>query len=141
MAVHDLEEATALFVGLLGATAGDVQLVERYAMRYRMCRVGKVDFELMEPTGDGGVIADFLARRGPGLHHVAFAVDDVSAGMERLAAKGVRFVDELPVELRLTGEDFAGRRFDGDVKLAFAHPRSLLGVLVEFIEYPAGYGL
>ena len=139
MAVRDLEQATALLVDLLGASAGEVHVVERYAMRYRMCRVGKVDFELMEPIGDSGVIADFLARRGPGLHHVAFAVDDVSAGMERLAAKGVRFVDELPVELRLAGEDFAGRRFDGDAKLAFAHPSSLLGVLVEFIEYPPGY--
>jgi len=139
VAVEDLDAATRLFVDLLGADAGDVHLVERYAMRYRMCRVGKIDFELMEPTGDSGVIADFLSRRGPGLHHVAFAVDDVEAGMGELGARGVRFVDELPVELRLAGEDFAGRRFDGDVKLAFAHPGSMLGVLFEFIEYPAGY--
>ncbi len=139
MAVRDLEEATALLVDLLGASAGEVHEVERYRMRYRMCRIGKIDFELMEPTGDSGVIAEFLDRHGPGLHHVAFAVDDVSAGMEQLVAKGVRFVDELPVELRLAGEDFAGRRFDGDAKLAFVHPRSLLGVLFEFVEYPPGY--
>lgn len=108
-------------------------------MRYRMCRLGKVDFELMEPTAETGVIAEFLERRGPGLHHVAFAVDDVESGMRSLAARGVRFVEELPVRLRLAGEDFAGRRFDDEVKLTFAHPRSTLGVLLEFIEYPAGY--
>jgi methylmalonyl-CoA/ethylmalonyl-CoA epimerase len=139
VAVPDLDEATQLLVELLGADAGEVHEVERYAMRYRMCRVGKVDFELMEPTGESGVIADFLRKRGPGLHHVAFAVDNVGAGMAALGARGVRFVEELPVELRLAGQDFAGRCFDGEVKLTFAHPRSMLGVLFEFIEYPPGY--
>jgi len=51
----------------------------------------------------------------------------------------VRFVEEVPFELRLEGVDFAGRPFDADVKITFAHPASFLGVLFEFIEYPAGY--
>lgn len=139
VAVHDLDEATRLFVDLLGATSEPVRHVPRYQMRYRMCRLGKVDFELMEPTGKEGVIADFLEQRGPGLHHVAFAVDDVTAGREALAEKGVRFVEELPFELRLAGTDFAGRAFDDECRITFAHPRSLLGVLFEFIEYPKGY--
>lgn len=139
VAVHDLEAATRMFVDLFGATASDVYTVERYQMRYRMCRVGKVDFELMEPTGTSGVIADFLAKRGQGLHHIAFAVDDVAAGMENLRAKGVSFVDEAPVPVHLEGEDFAGRSFKGDVKLAFSNPRSVLGILFEFLEYPPGY--
>jgi len=139
VAVSDLEEATRLFVDMLGATAEPVQVVERYQMRYCMCRLGKVDFELMEPLEDQGVIADFLRKRGPGLHHVAFAVKDVEKGARDLAKKGVRFVEELPFALRLDGVDFAGRRFDADVKITFAHPASFLGVLFEFIEYPADY--
>jgi len=98
-----------------------------------------VDFELMEPTGEHGVIADFLRKRGPGLHHVAFAVRDVEGGAKRLAGKGVRFVEEAPFALRLAGVDFAGRAFDADAKITFAHPASLLGVLFEFIEYPDGH--
>ena len=139
VAVPDLEAATRLFVDVLGASAEPVQVVERYQMRYRMCRLGKVDFELMEPLADEGVIADFLRRRGPGLHHVAFAVKDVQAGAEALACKGVRFVEEAPFALRLEGTDFAGRAFDAETKITFAHPTSLLGVLFEFIEYPPGY--
>jgi len=139
VAVDDLEQATRLFVDLLGATAEPVHVVERYQMRYRMCRLGKVDFELMEPLGDAGVIADFLRKRGPGLHHVAFAVHDIHEGASALAARGVRFVEEAPFDLRLHGVDFAGRVFDDDVKITFAHPASMLGVLFEFIEYPPGY--
>ena len=108
-------------------------------MRYRMCRLGKVDFELMQPLADEGVIADFLRNRGPGLHHVAFAVNDIEAGRDTLAEKGVRFVEEAPFALRLEGVDFAGRAFNDDVKITFAHPASMLGVLFEFIEYPAEY--
>ena len=139
IAVEDLEQATRLFVDTLGATAAPVQVVERYRMQYRMCRLGKVDFELMEPLGDHGVIAEFLRKRGPGLHHVAFAVKDIEKGALALGDKGVRFVEDIPFELRLDGVDFAGRPFNADVKITFAHPASLLGVLFEFIEYPAYY--
>lgn len=139
VAVEDLEQATRLFVEMLGATAEPARVVERYQMRYCMCRLGKVDFELMEPLEDEGVIADFLRKHGPGLHHVAFAVRDIEDGARALERKGVRFVEEVPFELRLEGMDFAGRPFDADVKITFAHPASFLGVLFEFIEYPAGY--
>ena len=139
IAVRDLDQATRLFVEMLGALAEPVRVVDRYQMRYRMCRLGKVDFELMEPLEDRGVLADFLRKHGPGLHHVAFAVKDIDSGVLALERKGVRFVDDVPFELRLEGVDFAGRRFDADVKITFAHPASLLGVLFEFIEYPADY--
>ncbi|MFT5173182.1 MAG: methylmalonyl-CoA/ethylmalonyl-CoA epimerase [Gammaproteobacteria bacterium] len=139
IAVHDLQQATRLFVDMLGASAEPVRTVERYQMRYCMCRVGKVDFELMEPFADQGVIADFLRKRGPGLHHVAFAVNNIDSGARQLAEKGVRFVEPAPFALRLEGVDFAGRAFNDDVKITFSQPASLLGVLFEFIEYPPGY--
>lgn len=139
VAVRDLEQATALFVALFDATAGPMVEVAEYGMRYRMCRVGKVDFELMEPTGDTGVIADFLARRGEGLHHVAFAVDDVDATMATLQRKEVRFVGDAPVSKTLPFVDFAGRAFSSEIRFTFSHPASILGILFEFIQYPDGY--
>lgn len=141
VAVRDLTAATALLVDLLGGVAGPVIEVERYAMRFRMVRVGKVDFELMEPTGDGGVIADFLAKRGEGLHHVAFAVDDLEGTMATLRAKQVAWVDPEPISSPMAEVvDYAGRTFaDAEIRFAFSHPRSILGILFEFIQYPPGY--
>jgi methylmalonyl-CoA/ethylmalonyl-CoA epimerase len=139
IAVRDLAQATALFEHLFNASVGELIEVPRYAMHYRMCRVGKVDFEVMAPTGDTGVIADFLQKRGEGLHHIAFAVDDIQSTMNTLREKNVRFVDDAPVREKLGFEDFAGRKFSEDIQFAFSHPASILGILFEFIQYPEGY--
>jgi methylmalonyl-CoA/ethylmalonyl-CoA epimerase len=137
--VRDLDQATKLFVDLFNADVGDIVTVERYTMRYCMCRVGKVDFELMAPTGDSGVIADFLARSGEGLHHIGFAVDDIGNTLETLSKKGVQFVDHAPIRDQLDVVDFAGRAFSEDVQFTFSYPATILGILFEFIQYPDGY--
>ena len=139
VAVRDLKQATQLFVALFDATVGDIIEVEKYSMRYRMCRVGKVDFELMEPTTDTGVIADFINKRGERLHHIAFAVDDLEATMGALRKKAVRFVNDAPIRQQLDGVDYAGRAFSDDIQFTFSHPASILGILFEFIQYPEGY--
>lgn len=140
VAVRDLEAATTLLVDLLGGEAGPVVEVERYTMRFRMVRVGKVDFELMEPTAPHGVIHDFLTRRGEGLHHIAFAVDDLAGTMATLQAKQVAWVDPEPMTSRMPVTDYAGRTFaDGEIAFAFTQPKSILGILFEFIQYPDGY--
>lgn len=139
VAVRDLDQATQLFVELFNAEAGPIMDVPLYAMRYRMCRLGKVDFELMEPTAEGGVIADFLARRGEGLHHVAFAVDDIQDTMDTLGKKGVQFVADAPIREQLDAVDYAGRIFHDDLQFTFSRPASILGILFEFIQYPDGY--
>lgn len=139
VAVRDLEQATKLLVDLLGADAGDIVEVPRYSMRFRMCRVGKIDFELMAPTGDTGVIADFLAKKGEGLHHIAFAVDDIEDTMGTLGKKGVQFVDGAPIRDQLDVVDYAGRAFSDDIQFTFTYPSSILGILFEFIQYPEGY--
>lgn len=139
VAVRDLSQARNLFVELFNASAGEIVEIERYAMRFQMCRVGKVDFELMEPIGDQGVIADFLRERGEGLHHIAFAVDDINDAMGSLQRKGVRFVDDAPIRTELGMVDYAGREFRDDIQFAFSHPSSILGILFEFIQYPEGY--
>lgn len=140
VAVRDLEAATALLVDLLGGEAGPVVEVELYTMRFRMVRVGKVDFELMEPTAPSGVIHDFLTRRGEGLHHIAFAVDDLADTMANLAAKQVAWVDREPMANVMPVTDYAGRTFtDGEIRFAFTQPKSILGILFEFIQYPEGF--
>ena len=139
VAVKDLEQATRVFVDLLGAEAGPVVDMPLYNMRYRMCRVGKVDFELMEPAGEEGVISKFLESRGEGLHHVAFAVDDLAEGMKYLDSKEVRFVSEEPLKLHGESLDYAGRLISGNGKFTFSIPDSFVGILFEFIEYPEDY--
>lgn len=140
VAVRDLEAAAALLTDLLGAEVGPLVDVPLYDMRFRMCRIGKVDFEVMEPTAERGVIFDFLQRRGEGLHHIAFAVDDLEAAMGELAAKRVTWIDPEPIRNRMPLVDYAGRRFDdAEIRFAFSHPRSILGILFEFIQYPPGY--
>ncbi|MFT5394561.1 MAG: methylmalonyl-CoA/ethylmalonyl-CoA epimerase [Gammaproteobacteria bacterium] len=139
VAVRDLRQATGLFAELFNAEVSEVTEVVQYDMRFAMCRVGKVDFELMEPTGPTGVIADFINKRGEGLHHVAFAVDDIGDTMETLGRKGVRFVDDAPIRNQLDVVDYAGREFSDDIQFTFSHPGSILGILFEFIQYPEGY--
>ena len=139
VAVRDLGQATQLFSELFGATVSDITEVPRYDMRFCMCRVGKVDFELMEPTGDSGVIADFIKKRGEGLHHIAFAVDDIEDTMQTLGSKGVKFVEDAPIRNHLDVVDYAGRAFSDDIQFTFSHPSSIIGILFEFIQYPQGY--
>ena len=139
IAVEDLDRAVELFESLFEADVGELIDVPLYDMRFRMCRVGKVDFEVMEPTGPTGVIADFLAKRGEGLHHIAFAVDDLDETMGELGSKGVVFVGDRPVTNRMPMVDYAGRRFDDEIAFTFTHPSSILGILFELIQYPEGY--
>jgi catechol 2,3-dioxygenase-like lactoylglutathione lyase family enzyme len=105
-----------------------------------MCRVGNVDFELMAPTGPG-VIAQFIDRFGEGLHHIGFEVDDVAQTQADLQARGLGFVQPGPRRARFLVRDFAGREHDADVAFTFSRPSSLAGVLLEFIQYPAGFSV
>ena len=139
VAVKNLDQATQLMVDLLGAKADEIITMDIYQMRYRMCRVGKVDFELMEPIDGQGLIADFIAKRGEGIHHVAFAVEDIKNGMRVLKDKGVRFVSDQPIPISTHGRDLTGNELSGQGKVNFTLPKSILGILFEFIQYPEGY--
>jgi methylmalonyl-CoA/ethylmalonyl-CoA epimerase len=141
VAVRDLHGATALLVERLGARPGPVQRFEPYGMEFCMCRVGNVDFELMAPLDDTGVIARFLARRGEGVHHIGFAVDDVAARQREMEARGLEFVEPEPRRQRFVLWDGTSAAAEADVAFAFSKPSSLLGMLLEFIEYPAGHPL
>ncbi|MGD1153634.1 MAG: VOC family protein [Syntrophales bacterium] len=123
VAVRDLEKTTQMLVDILGGEAGQVLDVPAFGMRFRMVRLGNVDLELMEPTDPDGMIAKFIQTKGEGLHHIAFAVDDIGESIMRLKEKGCKLVNEKPLEI-LGG------------KVVFLHPKSFSGIAIELIEYP-----
>lgn len=118
IAVRSFEDMVPLLERLAGVAATEPERVESQGVE--VCFVGRV--ELIRPLGNGGGVARFIERRGPGLHHVAYRVDDVGAAMRELAAEGRRFTSEGP----MTGA--------GGHRIAFMHPRTAGGVLVELIE-------
>ena len=126
IAVHDLEAAIARLGEVFEATPGEIIDFPAYGMRLCMVRVGQIDFELMAPTGDG-VISRFLARRGEGIHHIAFAVDDVEREQRRLERLGLRFADEQPNSAAMPVVDFAGQPHAGINKFVLAVPKAVAG--------------
>ena len=122
IAVKSIEEAKKAYGEGLG---GEVEHeIHRSAdMAAIMVSVGKTKLEFMEPAGDGGVIGKFLESRGEGAHHICIEVDDIVKAMKDLAAKGMRLIDKEP-------------RQGIEGKVAFVHPKSMNGVLVELVEVP-----
>ncbi len=121
VAVHDLDDGAAPW-SLLGLPAADDETVPDQGVRVRMLRAGDTEVELLAPLDDSSPIARFLSRRGPGVHHVAFRVEDVEAELARLLREGARAVDLAPRPGR------AGSR------VAFLHPSWAGGVLVELVQ-------
>lgn len=123
IAVASLDHGKA-FEALGWRADGEDELVTGQGVRVRLLRGGRGPaLELLEPASASGPVARFLARRGPGLHHVAFAVDDLVAEIARLRAAGARFVDPTPRPGR------AGSR------VVFLHPEAAAGVLVELVAH------
>lgn len=119
VAVRSIEESRALFELLSGDTCSPPERLE--ALGVRVAFVGSV--ELLEPLAPDTTVGRFLERRGPGLHHIAFRVEELVAELGRLEAQGVRLVDRKP----RTGA--RGHR------VAFLHPSSTGGILVELVEH------
>lgn len=119
VAVHSIEESAALFELLTGDTRSPSE--ELTDQGVRLAFVGSV--ELLEPLGPDTTVGRFLERRGPGLHHIAYRVDDIAAELGRLDDEGVRLVDSEPRP---------GAR--GHL-IAFLHPSSTAGVLVELVQH------
>ena len=125
IAVKNLDEATRLFTDILGAKHEGTMEVEMYHMRFSYCQIGDVVFELMEPTSDDGVMADFIKRHGEGLHHIALKVSDIEDTLALMKQKNIKLIDENPRFLKL---------HQGDGKFAFVHPKSFHGVMFELIQ-------
>jgi methylmalonyl-CoA epimerase len=120
VAVHAIADAAADLELLMGETCSHVVPVESQGVRVAF--VGSV--ELLEPTGPDSTVARFLQRRGPGLHHIAFRTPDVRAEMQRLTGAGLQLIDPEP-------------RRGAHGLVAFIHPRSTGGVLVELVQRDA----
>lgn len=123
VAVKDLEQATKALVDAFGAIPGEIKHVEEFKMRYRMCNIGGMDFELMESTGEGGIIDSYLKARPEGLHHIALKVSNIEKVLQTLKDQGVKLIDESPKGL---GGEHG--------KFAFVHPKSFNGVMFELID-------
>lgn len=122
IAVNSLDEALPLYEALLGDAATGIEVVASEAVRVAFFGVGAGRVELLEPTDSSSPIAGFLERRGPGLHHVCLRVADLDEALERAARTGATVI---PPGARIGA---GGRR------VAFLHPRSSGGVLLELAE-------
>ncbi len=124
--VEDLEAALEFWQDALGLKLDHVEELADQDAVVAFLPAGDSEVELVRPISEESGIARFLAKRGPGVHHLCFEVDDIEAALGRLQRKRIRLVHDEP----LTGSD--GRRF------AFIHPESAHGVLVELYELPSG---
>jgi methylmalonyl-CoA/ethylmalonyl-CoA epimerase len=119
IAVGELKDALAFYRDVLGLELEAPEDVPSQRVRAHFIPVGESTLELLEPTAVDSPIAKFVAKRGPGLHHVCLRVDDIVAALSELKGKGVRLIDETP------------RPGAHDSLVAFLHPSSTHGVLVE----------
>jgi methylmalonyl-CoA/ethylmalonyl-CoA epimerase len=123
-AVEDIEIASRFYRENFGAEPTEPEVVEEQGIIATMFRVGESMIELVQPTRRDSPVGRFLERRGEGVHHVAYEVDDLEATLCELERNGVELIDEEPK---------AGA---GGTRVAFVHPKSAFGVLTELVELP-----
>jgi methylmalonyl-CoA epimerase len=121
IAVRSLDESVQFYEQMLGMTVTQRETVEAEQVSVAMLPAGDARIELLEATSEDSVIAKFIGKRGPGLHHIALRVDGLEALLERLKSEGARLLNEP-------------RRGAGGHLYAFVHPASAGGVLLELIQ-------
>ncbi|MBM4306366.1 MAG: hypothetical protein FJ115_01535 [Deltaproteobacteria bacterium] len=121
VAVQNIKNAGNKLQGILGAQAGLLIRDEGYGMAAQMFRVGNIEFELMEPADQNGMIAKFLKKQGEGLHHLAFEVSDIDKNLKWMKQNNIKLINETPISIY-------------DCKAIFLHPEPFGGVLIELIE-------
>ncbi|GAB2761975.1 methylmalonyl-CoA epimerase [Salinimicrobium soli] len=122
IAVSNLDAAIDFYEDKLGLKCYRVEEVQDQKVKTAFFMVGQTKLELLESTSPEGPIGKFIEKRGEGLHHLAFAVEDLQENLDELSEKGVRLIDETP---RLGAEG---------LQIAFVHPKSTFGVLTELCE-------
>lgn len=127
IACHDLEETAAFYEQAFGLVVTHRETNEEQGVHEAMLRVstgstGATSVQLLQPTRDDSPIARHLERKGEGVHHVAYGVDDVAAALAELSSRGVRLVDETP------------RHGTEGSSIAFLHPKGAHGVLIELVQ-------
>ena len=123
IAVRSLTEALKVYEAAVGLTVTGYDQVVDQGVNVAMLDIGESRIELLEPIGPDSPIEKFMTKRGEGIHHIAVRVDDIEETLERLKASGVRLVDAVP------------RRGVHNTRVAFIHPSSTHGVLLELVEH------
>ena len=127
IAVEDLDGALTLFETTFGMPVVHRETVEEQGVEAALLDVGENHVELLRPLGPDTAVGKFLARSGPGLHHVAYGTDDLESALESARGAGLRLIDEQP-RVGIRGS-----------RVAFLHPKSTGGVLTELVEAPEGH--
>ncbi len=124
IAVEDEDEARSVLEGVLGCQTPTTEVVEDQGVRTIIYRVGDTKVELLMPTDDESPIARHLDKRGGGLHHLAFEVDDLPRAMEEVEDQGLELIDQEP------------RAGVEGSRIAFVHPKGTFKTLIELVEFP-----
>ena len=122
IAVNSIEESKNFWEGILGLSFEGSETVEEQKVTTAFFPVGESEVELLESTAPDGPVAKYIEKKGEGIQHVAFQVENIEAALAELKEKGIRLIDEKP------------RKGAGGAKIAFLHPKSTNGVLVELCE-------
>lgn len=122
VAVRALDEAIPFYQNGLGMAFKGVEEVAEQKVRVAFFQIGESKIELLEPTSDDSPIAGFLTKNGPGIHHIAYEVENIEAAIQKLVADGARMIDVVP------------RNGAHGARIAFIHPKSSNGVLTELCQ-------
>ena len=122
IAVKSLEESLKFYENVLGIKAQGNEVIEEQKVRVAFLPIGDTEIELLESTEENGPISKFIEKKGEGIQHIAYKVDDIDKAIEEMKSKGIRMIDEKP------------RYGAGGAKIAFLHPKSTFGVLIELCE-------
>lgn len=122
IAVNSLEESIPYYEKTLGLKCYSVEEVVEQKVKTAFFKVGQTKIELLEATSEDSPVAKFIAKKGPGVHHVAFAVNNIEEQLKSVEASGVQLIDKTP------------RKGAEGLDIAFLHPKSTFGVLTELCE-------
>ena len=122
IAVNDLEAAIAYYRETFGAEVDHREVVESDGVEEALLKVAESYVQLLTPTNDDSPVAKYLARKGEGLHHIGYRVDDCAAALEAVKAQGGRVIDEAP------------RPGSRGTTVAFVHPKTAFGTLIELVQ-------
>ena len=122
IAVKSLDDSLPFYRDILRMPFAGIEEVAEQQVRVAMLQVGESKIELLEPTSADSPVAKFIEKNGPGIHHLAYEVNDIEAAIARLTAEGARMIDERP------------RNGAHGTRIAFVHPKSSNGVLTELCQ-------
>lgn len=127
IAINNFEDAAQFYQNVLGLNLSGVEVVSAQKTKVGFFKIGESNIELVQPSELDSPLVKFLETKGPGIHHICFEVDDVEAEVKAFLEKGVALIDQKP------------RPGAHNTKVAFVHPKSSSGVLIELCELPKSH--